>query len=88
MYKKIDDIIDSPDIDPSRKIDPSPALDSLRKTVDEINKKQSDQIEYNKLMDLIKNINLNKMEPWRPDLNIRRPPKVFDSTIKKSFEPS
>ena len=83
----MDDPVDSPDTDFSPKLDISQALDDLKKTVDEINKKKSDQIDFDKLTDMMKNI--NSLTPYKqPNLNIRRPTKVFDSTIKKSSEPS
>ena len=56
-FKKMNDTVDSPDIDPSPKINFSPDFESLRKTVDEINKSQSDQINYDKLMDMMNKIN-------------------------------
>ena len=57
VYEKVNDTVDSPDIDFSPKFDFSPGLDRLRKTVDEIHKKQSNQIDFDKLRDLIKKMN-------------------------------
>ena len=87
VYEKINDTVDSPDIDFSPKFDFSPGYDSLRKTIDEINKKQSDQIDFDKLRDLMKKI--NSIKPYKQtDFTIRSPPKVFDSTIEKLYKPS
>ena len=69
VNKKISDIVnnignrrlDSPDIDLS------PDFDSLRKTVDEINKDQSDQIDLDKLLDEITKSRLKKVEPIEPN---------------------
>ena len=68
VNKKISDIVnnigsrrlDSPDIDLSQD------FDSLRKTVDEWNKDQSDQIDLDKLLDEITKSRLKKLEPIEP----------------------
>ena len=62
VYEKINDTADSPDIDFSPKFYFSP--------VDEINKKQSDQIDFEKLRNLMKKI--SSLKPYkRTDFTIR-----------------
>ena len=92
VNKKIDDIVNNignKRLD-SADIDLSPDFDSLRKTIDKINKKQSDQIDYDKLEELVKvNSELSRLQSLDPlmpvpDLSSTRKSNIPISTKKPS----